>query len=382
MSKRLEAQRGDARVCAFRTIAHDLRPGKVFTIVGHPRSEIASPLLVVTSSFSGSAVGEWLHTCEARYTDVDYRPPLRTPKPRTLGVESATVTGPAGEEIHTDEFGRVRVHFHWDREGASDETSSCWVPLSQAWAGAGFGAVSLARVGQEVLVDFLGADPDRPVVVGRVFTTTMPPPYALPKYKMVGGHRSESYPRPKSGGAQARLGGSPAEASAMEGLAPARSAPVPAEPAGGGLPLGRLGADANTSEPAANAVSSVDNPGPRGGAQGSLKELDAAVKANNSAGPDQMDHTRSANALVHDDTAGKETMYLQAQKNFYETVKADMVGSVGGNRVYTVIKNDTNLIGAFETTEVGKDRKVAVGASRTTSSGATSASRASATWGR
>lgn len=355
VAKRLDAQRIDARVCSFHTVAHDLRPGKVFTISGHPRAELASPLLIASSTFSGVAQGDWTHTCEARYTDVDYRPPLRTPKPRTLGVESATVTGPAGEEIHTDEFGRVRVHFHWDREGASDETSSCWVPQSQPWAGAGFGATSLARVGQEVLVDFLGADPDRPVVVGRVFTTTTPPPYQLPRYKMVSGHRSESYPRPKSGRAQARLGGGPVE-----------MGEPPAGPAGGGLPLGRLGtSDPSPSAPVGGPPPTQDLPGTRGNAPVSSSQLGSTIKSNDSAGPDDSDHTRSANGLVHDDSAGKEMMYLQAERNFYQTVKVDSVTNVGASQVCNVGKNDTKSVGAYETTQVIKDRVVVVGGTQT-----------------
>ncbi|MBL9020920.1 MAG: type VI secretion system tip protein VgrG [Myxococcales bacterium] len=108
---------------------------------------------------------------------------------------------PAGEEIHTDEFGRVRVQFHWDREGTRDERSSCWLPVSQAWGGAGFGGVNLPRVGQEVLVDFLNGDPDRPVVIGRVFTRNQPTPYPLPAHRTVSGLRSESSPRGRSVGA-------------------------------------------------------------------------------------------------------------------------------------------------------------------------------------
>jgi type VI secretion system secreted protein VgrG len=359
VAKRLDAQRVDARMCAFRTIAHDLKPGKVFTIVGHPRGEIASPLLVVSSTFSGIALGDWMHRCEARYTDVDYRPPLRTPKPRTLGVESATVTGPAGEEIHTDEFGRVRVHFHWDREGASDETSSCWVPQSQPWAGAGFGSTSLARVGQEVLVDFLGADPDRPVVVGRVFTTTTPPPYQLPKFKMVSGHRSESYPRPKSGGAQARLGGGLAEPSEMEGLG--IRARFPASPAGGGLAPSGLGGHPEPAAAAPEPAAATPMPGLRGGPQASIDDLNKNVEQLKSQGPDLMDHHRSANAVMHDDTANSEKMYIQAQKNLYETVKNDLIGSVGGNRGFTILGNDTTGVQHFQVTEVGDDRSIAVG---------------------
>jgi type VI secretion system secreted protein VgrG len=107
-------------------------------------------------------------------------------------VESATVVGQKGEEIHTDEFGRVRVHFHWDRESQMDEKSSCWIHVSQSWAGAGYGTTHLPRLGQEVLVDFLGGDPDRPVIVGRVYTNLQKVPYKLPDNKTQSGWRSNS----------------------------------------------------------------------------------------------------------------------------------------------------------------------------------------------
>jgi type VI secretion system secreted protein VgrG len=98
--------------------------------------------------------------------------------------------GPPGEEIHTDEFGRVRVHFHWDRESKMDADSSCWIHVSQAWAGGGFGGVNLPRVGQEVIVDFLGGDPDRPIIVGRLYTGVQRVPYRLPENKTQSGWRS------------------------------------------------------------------------------------------------------------------------------------------------------------------------------------------------
>ena len=124
--------------------------------------------------------------------DLAYHPPDKTPKPRTQGVESATVVGPPGEEIHTDEFGRVRVQFHWDREGGFDENSSCWIRVSQPWGGSGYGATSLPRVGQEVLVDFLAGDPDRPVITGRVYTNLQKTPYKLPDNKTQSGWKSNS----------------------------------------------------------------------------------------------------------------------------------------------------------------------------------------------
>ncbi|HEY0779262.1 MAG TPA: type VI secretion system tip protein TssI/VgrG, partial [Gemmatirosa sp.] len=108
--------------------------------------------------------------------DVPWRPPRRTPRPRVQGTQCALVTGNAGEEIWTDAHGRVTLHFYWDRHGTLDANSSCWVRCSTAWAGRGYGQFSVPRVGQEVLVDFLEGDPDRPVVVGRVFNADQPPP--------------------------------------------------------------------------------------------------------------------------------------------------------------------------------------------------------------
>ncbi|WP_437722816.1 type VI secretion system Vgr family protein [Sorangium sp. So ce861] len=194
VQKRLDAKRGDARVCTFETNAHDLAPGIVLRVAGHPHAALdeARALLVVASAMSGTHQGEWSHQCEARGTEIPFRPALVTPKPKVNGVESATVVGPAKEEIHTDEFGRVRVHFHWDRESKMDDDSSCWIHVSQPWGGAGFGAMNLPRIGQEVLVDFLGGDPDRPVVVGRVYTNLQKVPYKLPENKTQSGWRSSS----------------------------------------------------------------------------------------------------------------------------------------------------------------------------------------------
>lgn len=192
--KRLEAKRATAKVCSFETNAHDLAPGVVMSMLDHPKSDLGPDrkLLILESRLSGTHDGEWVHRCEAVSAEVPYRPPLSTPKPKVNGVESATVVGPPGEEIHCDEFGRVRVHFHWDRESKMDDNSSCWIHVSQPWAGAGYGGTNLPRVGQEVLVDFLGGDPDRPIIVGRVYTNLQKVPYALPANKTQSGWRSNS----------------------------------------------------------------------------------------------------------------------------------------------------------------------------------------------
>jgi type VI secretion system secreted protein VgrG len=190
--KRLEADRAGARVVSFETNAVDPAPGTVLGVLDHPRVDLGpgKTLLIVASTHEGTVDGEWSHRCDAHRADAPHRPPLVTPKPKVSGVESATVVGPSGQEIHTDEHGRVRVHFHWDRESAMDNRSSCWIPVSQSWSGAGYGGTNLPRVGQEVLVDFLGGDPDRPVVTGRVYTGQQKTPYKLPENKTQSGWKS------------------------------------------------------------------------------------------------------------------------------------------------------------------------------------------------
>jgi type VI secretion system secreted protein VgrG len=194
--RRLHAARGDACVASFHCNVVDLAPGSVLRILDHPQRELGAnkKLLVLQSRIDGRTNSDMSHYCEVRGADQPYHPPLRQVKPKVSGVENATVVGPPGEEIHTDEFGRVRVQFHWDREGQRDEKSSCWIHVSQPWGGAGYGGTNLPRVGQEVIVDFLGGDPDRPVIVGRVYTNLQKTPYKLPANKTQSGWRSNSSP--------------------------------------------------------------------------------------------------------------------------------------------------------------------------------------------
>lgn len=114
---------------------------------------------------------------------VTYRPPRITPKPFVQGPQPALVVGKAGEEIWVDKYGRVIVQFYWDRLGQKNESSSCWIRVSQPWAGGNWGAIWIPRIGQEVLVDFLEGDPDRPVIIGRVYNADQMPPYTLPDYQ-------------------------------------------------------------------------------------------------------------------------------------------------------------------------------------------------------
>ncbi|MCL4402102.1 MAG: type VI secretion system tip protein VgrG [Acidobacteria bacterium] len=139
---------------------------------------------------------EGAFTYENRFTAipaaVPYRPSRVTPVPTVQGTQTATVVGPAGEEIFTDKYGRIKVQFHWDREGKNDIDSSCWLRVATLWAGKQWGIVHIPRIGQEVIVDFLEGHPDQPIVIGSVYNADQMPPYTLPDNKTQSGIKSRS----------------------------------------------------------------------------------------------------------------------------------------------------------------------------------------------
>ena len=186
-----------------RTNARGLAVGALFNLVECPRAEQNREYLVESTDYtlqsnefasvSQAAAGEEF-TC--RFTAMDaqqpYRPLRQTPKPIVQGPQTAIVVGKAGEEIWTDKYGRVKVQFHWDREGKKDENSSCWVRVSHPWAGQNWGMVAIPRMGQEVIVDFLEGDPDQPIITGRVYNADQMPPYGLPANATQTGIQSRS----------------------------------------------------------------------------------------------------------------------------------------------------------------------------------------------
>ncbi len=192
----LEALRSSAYTLELRTNLLDLAPGTVFSIAHHPRRDLAPTerLLVTQLRIDGAPGEDFELRLVAAFARAPYRPAHATPKPTVQGVQSAAVVGPAGEEIHTDELGRVRVQFHWDREGRRDDHSSCWMRVSQGWAGAGYGMIAIPRVGTEVLVAFLEGDPDLPIVIGSLFGGTARPPHALPEHRTRSAWRGSSSP--------------------------------------------------------------------------------------------------------------------------------------------------------------------------------------------
>ena len=201
--RREELQATHRRVRAAGTV-RGLAAGHVFLLDGFPREDQNVPHLVLAARYrlrdpefriGLEADGETFRIeIEAAPTDLPYRPPRTTPRVVMRGPQTATVVGPGGEEIFTDEHARVKVQFHWDRLGKRDENSSCFVRVSQAWAGAGWGFIQIPRIGQEVVIDFLDGDPDRPLITGRVYNASEPPPYGLPGNATQSGWKSNSSP--------------------------------------------------------------------------------------------------------------------------------------------------------------------------------------------
>jgi type VI secretion system secreted protein VgrG len=198
-ARMLESARVDREGIAFESNLNDLTPGMVFKVDHHPHPQLGRNLLVTDAILEGTAEGEWQVFGHAVFADVPYRPAITTPRPEVVGVQTVRVVGPKSgdlldQEIHVDEFGRVRVQFPWDREGNNNDDSSCWIRVSEGWSGTGYGWMSLPRVGHEVLVTFIEGDPDRPMLVGRLYNAEHPVPYKLPEHKTVSTWKSDSSP--------------------------------------------------------------------------------------------------------------------------------------------------------------------------------------------
>ena len=205
---RIEQQKAQREVAHGEGNARNIAPGYLFTFSKYPRQDQNKDYLIESAYYrfeenvrrSDGAGGSGA----AKRTGADspttyrlsfavvpkttaYRSQQATPKPHTNGPQTAVVTGPPGEEIYTNKYGQVKVQFHWDRYGKMDENSSCWVRVSQTWAGAGYGSMHIPRIGQEVIVDFLNGDPDYPIITGRVYNAMQMPAWELPKHKTQSG---------------------------------------------------------------------------------------------------------------------------------------------------------------------------------------------------
>ena len=197
---RLEQERAKAQRVFGASFCRRLVPGFTFSLIEHEDASLNRDHVVTQIEHEGYAPGtapsgRAVYQCRFRCapSDLPIRPAHGPRKPRQV-ADSAFFNGTATTEIYTDEFGRVKVQFPWDLEGNNDDRSSCWLRVSQAWAGAGWGAQFIPRVGMEVIVTFLGGDLDRPIVTGCVYNATHPPPFRLPEEKNRSGFRTSSTP--------------------------------------------------------------------------------------------------------------------------------------------------------------------------------------------
>ncbi|WZP00786.1 type VI secretion system tip protein TssI/VgrG [Isosphaeraceae bacterium EP7] len=199
---RLQEQLAGGIVAVGEGDDRSMAAGRRFTMRGHHDGDgdyiftsVRHEMQSTDSVRSGGSASPYRNEFTAIPAGQPYRPARTTPRPSVRGPQTAVVTGPAGDEIFTDKYGRVKVHFHWDRTENLKADSSCWVRVGTPWAGAGWGAVQIPRIGQEVIVDFVEGDPDRPIITGSVFNAQMMPPYTLPDNKTQSGLKTRSTPQ-------------------------------------------------------------------------------------------------------------------------------------------------------------------------------------------
>ena len=295
--------------------------GSLFKLAGYPRKDQNKQYLAVSATYELHA-GEYESgteapkdfTCnfEAIDAKLPFRAPITTRKPMVGGPQTATVVGPGGEEIYTDKYGRVKLQFHWDRYGKRDDKSSCWVRVSQIWAGKNWGWMSIPRIGQECVVDFLEGDPDQPLITGRVYNQDNLPPFDLPANKTQSGVRTRS-----------TMGGSP---------------------------------------DTCNEIRFEDKKGAEQLYIHAELNQDISVEADESH---SVGHDRSKTI------GNNETVKVGVDRT--ENVGANEKITIGANRTENVGVNETisvgaarsETVGATETINIGADRSVTVGASET-----------------
>jgi type VI secretion system secreted protein VgrG len=294
-------------------------------LTDHPREDQNSEYLVTgltvqahVGVFESGASGGGFHCDIAAIPSAQqFRPPRRTPKPFVQGPQTAVVVGPSGEEIFTDKYGRVKVHFHWDRKGPKNDKSSCWVRVSSPWAGKNFGMVQIPRIGQEVVVDFLEGDPDQPLITGRVYNAEQMPPWDLPANATQSGVLTRS----SKGGAYAN----------------------------------------------ANAIRFEDKKGSEQLWLHAEKNQDIEVENDETH---WVGHDRTK-TVDHDETVHvKHDRTETVDNNETITIGVDRTEKVGSNEKITIGVNRTESVGANETISIGANRNETVGANQSVSIGA------------
>lgn len=199
---RMQAEEAISIIAAGSGTCRAFIPGHRFDLAGHYRRDLNKTYVLTEVQHSATlgdsyvsgddSVVSYSNYFTAIPADTTFRPQRVTPQPLVQGPQTAVVVGPAGSEIYVDNYSRVKVQFFWDRQGKNDDQSSCWIRVSQPWAGKQWGFVAIPRIGQEVIVDFLEGDPDRPIITGRVYNADQMPPYALPDNQTQTGIKTRS----------------------------------------------------------------------------------------------------------------------------------------------------------------------------------------------
>ena len=311
---RIEAIHSQFERVQLRGRARGLGSGHLFKLTGYDRADQNREYLVVVARYqirqelyeSGQLDLAEQFTSELDCMDASqaFRPLPLAPMPIVRGPQTAVVVGPGGEEIWTDQYGRVKVHFYWDRHDQSNENSSCWMRVSQAWAGKNWGSVQIPRIGQEVIVSFLEGDPDRPIITGRVYNAEQTVPYELPANATQSGVKSRS---------------------------------------------SKDGSPANFNE-----IRMEDKKGAEQLFIHAEKNQDIEVENDETH---WVGHDRSK--TIDND----ETVHVKHDRT--ETVDNNETIKIGVDRKETVGNNETISIGVNRTEDVGSDEKITIGANRT-----------------
>jgi len=177
--RRIEAEELAHQMLEGQSYCFSFTAGHQFQLTQHFRIEL-NRAYVLRQVIHDLSLTHYQNHFQAFPAEMPFRSPITTPKPKMMSTQTAIVTGPSGEEIWTDKYGRIKVQFHWDQQGQYDENSSCWIRVNQGWAGKSWGHLSLPRIGQEVIVSFINGNPDTPIVTGAVYNAQHVVPYPLP----------------------------------------------------------------------------------------------------------------------------------------------------------------------------------------------------------
>lgn len=326
--------RGEANVIEFSTgrffrlLEHGAVEGEyILTRVVHRGDSPEETILMATTKpKAGEAAPRYTNTFECVPRETVFRPARRHLRPRVYGPQTAIVTGPQGEEVHTDEHGRIKVRMYWDRLSRQDERSSWWVRVAHTWAGAGWGSIVIPRIGMEVVVEFLEGNPDRPLVIGCVYNGANRPPYELPAEKTKSTLKSNS-----------SLGGGGYNELRFEDRKGSEEIFVHAQK------------DMNVRI-LNNRTRSVGN--------------DESITIGNDESI-TIGHNRSLS------TANEETYTVGA--NRAKSISVNETVSVGSDRTSTIGRNETLTIGASRKTTIAASESTTVGASRSLNVGGSEA---------